>query len=142
MSQQLIIGIITAIAVVFAAIISAPRLLRDVRSNIAKDLQIYKSLPDKSPAKGALLARIERQIEELDLRDKARRQPVGIGVGISFLVIGGALLWFLFIEGGYWWWGLVVVIPILLFGLIGLIISSRKVPRDDQGVAIKKEKTK
>ncbi|MEC5152460.1 hypothetical protein [Cryobacterium sp. GrIS_2_6] len=137
MSQELIIGVITAVAVVFAAGISTPRLLRDIRTTIAKDIDIYNALPDASTAKAALLARIDVQIGELDTHDKARSQPIGIGLGISFLVIGGALLWLLILQGGLWWWASPIVLTILVFGLAGLIISSQKVLRDEKGNPIK-----
>ncbi len=137
MSQELIIGVIAAVGVVFAAGISAPRLLRDIRTTIAKDIDIYNSLPEASTAKAALLVRIDTQIGELDSHDKARNQPMGIGLGISFLVIGGTLLWLVILQGGLWWWASPIVLAVLVFGLVGLIISSQKILRDDKGNPIK-----
>lgn len=137
MGQEAIVGIVAASAAVFAAAISAPRILRDVRWSIQRDLEIWKSLPHESASRAGLLRKIDREVKALDVHDQKRRHPMGIGLGVSFFIIGVALLWLTLSWGGWWWLITPVVLFCLIFGVGGFAISVRKTLRDEKGNTVK-----
>src|SRR6478752_3170550 len=100
---DIVVGAIAALALIIGAIISAPRLLKDPVSSIAKQAEIYAALPDSSPAKRAILDRIEQQINRLDTESSARRNPYGIFWSSIFVIIAGACTWLVVSAGGWWW---------------------------------------
>jgi hypothetical protein len=61
-----------------------------------------------------------------------RREPVGIVLAIALLLFGSGLT-YLALLGGWWALMWVVAAPFLLFGVVGLVIDGRKVPRDEKG---------
>lgn len=137
MTQEIILGIVAAVAVIFAAVISAPRILRDDRWSIQRDLEIWKSLPTESTARVDLLGKIDREVKSLDTHDKKRRNPGGIGLAVSFLVIGTAFLWFVILQGSWWWLASPVAFVFIIFGLVGFGISYGKTLRDERGNTIR-----
>ncbi len=141
METELIIGIVAAIAAVFAAVIGAPRILRDARWSIQRDLEIWKSLPENSSARAGLLRKIEREVVALDVHDKKRRNPMGIGLGIAFFVIGAGLLWIIILQGSWWWFASLIAFPSLLLGIGGFFLSIFKTLRDEKGNTIKETST-
>jgi hypothetical protein len=137
MSQEVIIGIVAAAGVIFAAVISAPRILRDERWGIQRDLEIWKALPKESAAREDLLKKIDREVKSLDVHDQKRRNPAGVGLGISFFAIGAAVLWLILIQGSWWWFASPIALALLIFGLAGFGISVGKTLRDEKGNTIK-----
>lgn len=137
MSQELIIGIIAAVGVVTAAGLGAPRILRDARWGIQRDLEIWKALPVESTAREGLLKKIDREVKSLDIHDQKRRYPLGIGLSLSFLLMGVAGSWFVIVQGGWWWLGSPVAFLFVIFGLAGLGTYSQKTLRDEKGNTIK-----
>lgn len=144
MSQELVLGLIGAVAVVLAAILGAPRLGRDARSSIAKDLDIYKALPDSSAVKADFLTHIERRVRQLfanetdaDTDTNAKRSGGQIALGITILVLAIALALLVVIGGSWWWLASPVVIFLLLLGGVGLGLGLKKAPRDEKGNLVK-----
>ena len=137
MSQEVVIGIVAAVAAIFAAVISAPRILRDARWGIQRDLEIWKALPEESAARAGLLKKIDREVKALDVHDQKRRHPMGIGLGVSFFIIGAALLWLMISLGGWGWLLSPIVLFCLIFGIGGFAISIRKTIRDEKGNTVK-----
>lgn len=139
MNQEVIIGMVAAAGLILAAAIGAPRILRDARWGIQRDLEIWKALPKESAAREDLLKKIDREVKSLDVHDQKRRNPAGVGLSISFLVIGGALLWLVIIQGALWWLASPVALALIIFGLVGFAISVGKTLRDEKGNTIKSD---
>jgi hypothetical protein len=134
--SELAVAIIGAVGVIVAAVLGVPRIARDSRWQIQRDLEIYTALPDSSGSKPGLLAKIDREVALLDRRDLARRDPSGIGLAIAFLVIGLALVWLTVSSGRWWWTASPITAGLLVFGIVGLCVSGPKKIRDEKGNAL------
>lgn len=106
-----------------------------LRSEIERNADLLAKLPKGSAGYNLLLTSIEADVERLmiDLRE-ARREPLSIGLGIVFVVMGivaGVWAWQL---GGWWqvpvWLG---AVTLTLFGLVGIQQGARETIRDDKG---------
>jgi Flp pilus assembly protein TadB len=136
MNTDLIVGIIAASAVIAGAVITTPRIVRDPLHSIQKQLDVYRLLPDSSPAKQAMLRRVEQQVARLATEDTARRNPGGVVLAFLFWLLAGAAAWFAW-GAGVWGWPLwVLAALLLLFGLVGFAQSITKVPRAENGQTI------
>lgn len=136
-SEPLIVGIIAAVATISAAVFASPRLFKDTRTNVLKDLQIYAGLPDSSSAKQTLLARIEGQLETLEQHGDARRRPLGIVLGLIFIALSGLGTWYILNAGGWWHFGWLPVAFVFILGAVGLAQDARKSFRDSKGNPLK-----
>lgn len=133
MSQQLILALVGAIAIVLAAILGVPRFSRDMRSGIAKDLEIYKALPQTSPVRDGLLEHIEQRVRQLSVNDQAKRSPGQIALGVSILVIAFVMGWFMVVWNGWWWLASPVVLFLLILAGVGIGQGAKKAQRDNKG---------
>jgi len=137
---QTIVSIAVAGAVVIvAAIMGAPRALRDLLDGIKKVTEIYNALPAISAGRPNLLERIEQRINGLDTESTARRNGYDIfwvfvfaTVGVIFLVLIGA-------TGGvaWWWWWCPLPVLSLIVGILILAQNTTKVPRAANGQTLK-----
>lgn len=133
MSQEIMIAVIGAAGLLIAAFVSVPRIVRDIRWSIERDLSIYKALPPESEAKTKLLAKIDREIAALDMHDQRRRYPMGIGLGVAFLLMALAGAWWIVTVSGWWWWLSPIAGFALLIGIVGLAQGIPKRLRDEKG---------
>ena len=136
MNTEVVAGIIAATSLLLAAIIGAPRIIRDPLNPIAKQVEIYNSLPATSSAKAAILERIEQQVNRLDTESSARRNAPGIALGIILLVAGGTTAWLVLIGGGWWWLLSPVSFVLLLMGTVGFFQGAERVPRAANGQSL------
>jgi hypothetical protein len=70
---------------------------------IHKLVDIHNALPESSEAKTAILRRIEQQVDQLDTQDTARRNPIGVALGVLILIVAGAASWLMASTGAWWW---------------------------------------
>lgn len=133
---DIVVGSIAALALILGAVIGAPRLLKDPVNSIVKQTEIYNALPESSPAKAAILERIEQQVNGLDTEASARRNPYGIFWSVIFIILGAAAGWFVVSTGGWWWIGSPIPFVLLLAGFIALGQSATKVPRAANGQSL------
>ena len=133
MNSEVVVGVIGAGALVLATILGVPRIVKDPLTPIQKQLEIYRALPKDSRAREAILRRIEEQVDNLDSEATARRNPSGIALGVAFILIAGALGWFIWSTGGWWWVLSPVAATAALFGIIGLFQGLEKAPRAANG---------
>ncbi|MCW2794022.1 MAG: hypothetical protein JWO76_3120 [Nocardioides sp.] len=127
-----------AVVSLAAAILQFLRARGGRRAQILSDIELYKALPDSSSAKRELLELIDGAIKALISEEtEKRRDPTGIGLAISFLLLGPlAIAWG--INGDGWWNVLILVgAVVLLFGIVGLSESATLKARDEKGNAIK-----
>lgn len=136
-SEPLTIGIIAAVATIVAAIFVSPRVFKDARSNVLKDLQIYSALPDSSSAKRPLLKRIEGQLETLEQHGDARRRPLGIVLGLVLMGLAAYGGWYILTVGGWWHIGWAAVTFVFILGAAGFAQDVRKSFRDSKGNPVK-----
>lgn len=140
MTTELIVGIVAAVALVIAAIIGAPRVIRDPINSLAKQVEIYNALPEGSAAHTKLMRRIEERIDDLDSHEKARRNPMGVALGVSFLIIAAALTWLVWSAGGWWWLSGPLLFILWLMGIVGFAQGIVRAPRTASGSLLKYEK--
>lgn len=82
-----------------------------------------------TPDDEALLEQARRNLE----RDRPRRDPLGIGLAIFFLVIAVVLFAVAVTFGGWW---MLLWLPFsffAFFGVFGLLEGMRKIRRDEGG---------
>lgn len=137
MSESLLVGILTALATLMAAALGGPRVFKDARSNVLKDLQIYNALPESSAAREPILGRIEAQLETLEQHGEARRRPTGIVLGIVFLALAAFGGWYIATVGGWWHLGWPLVLFVFILGAVGFVQDVSKHVRDAKGNPIK-----
>lgn len=141
MSQEILLGLIGGVALVLAAILGAPRIGKDARSTLAKDLEMYNALPESSVVKADFLSHIERRIRQLTSSESnnlnAKRSAGQIALGITILVLAVALGLLVVMNGSWWWLASPVVLFLLLFGGVGLGLGLTKAPRDQKGNLVK-----
>ncbi|MHA7209678.1 hypothetical protein [Arthrobacter sp. MDT1-65] len=133
MDPELLEPLVVGTATVVAALLGLPRFLRDQRSSVLIDLQIYNALPDESSQKKRVLDRIDAQLESLDASRDARRDPTGSA--LALFLIGSSVIMGLGVIGtGGWWLALLPVIVFLaLIGVAGAAQSFPKRVRDAKG---------
>lgn len=129
---------IAAAAVIVTKLIDRNQSKTTARDLIMKDFAIVKELPDGA-AKTALLADLERRAEALTGDGSKRRDPVGIALGIVFILIGIGLA-----LGGWHTgntglrtalWTMAVVVGAL--GVFGFVQDVIPAERDSKGRPIK-----
>lgn len=135
--QQLIVAIISAAAVILAAVVGGPGLARNPRARILKDIEIYKALPDTSPAKQKQLTLVERQVDSLSENFDGKRSPGQIVLGIIILAIAAVAIWPMVTLGAWWWLLSPVALFLLLFGGVGVGQGLTKGARNEKGSLIK-----
>jgi hypothetical protein len=133
-----IVGVAVAGAVgIVAAIIGAPRALRDPLDGLKKMTEIYNALPANSAGRPTLLERIEQRINGLDTESTARRNGYGIFWGIFFAVVGVGFILLIGATGGTaWWWSPLPGLS-LIVGILILAQNATKVPRAANGQTLK-----
>lgn len=132
-SEQVVTATVAGVAAVAAAVLGAPRVFRDSKDDILKQIQVHDALPESSPARKTLLDSIERQVEALAKTGGPRRDPVGIGLGVAFLVLAVLGGWSVARWGGGWWWASPIVVFLALLGIVGLAQDGPKRARDSKG---------
>lgn len=138
MSQELIVGVIGAFAVVLAAFLGLPLFGRDPRSAIKQELDIYLALPPGfDEARENLRASIEEQIRSNTGQNPASRSPAQVVLGLVILVIAGVAGYYMFLLGSWFFLASPIVLFLILLGLVGLSQALKKVPRDSKGAIIK-----
>ena len=85
-------------------------------------INLLDSLPPNSESADALRSHVDQLI--LDMIDnRKRREPVGVVLGLIFVIPAGWAVYVAFANGGWWW---LLGAPALLvgsFGLFGLMYS-------------------
>lgn len=134
MSPETLAGILTSAFAVAAAALTVVRewtARRDQAAEIRRLQEILAALPDSSPTRADLQRHIDDAVLRLVHRDEVRRRdPAGIATGAVFVLVAGACAWYA--VGGRWGLWLVAGLSLLL-GLVLLVESVPRVPRDDKG---------
>ncbi|TFD16603.1 hypothetical protein E3T26_03945 [Cryobacterium sp. TMT1-21] len=103
---------------------------------IHKLVDIHNALPESSAAKTAILRRIEQQVDQLDTQDTARRNPIGVVLGVLILIVAGAASWLMASTGAWWWLATPGVALLWAAGFIGIGQSLPSVPRAANGQSL------
>lgn len=135
--QELIVAIVSSAAVVLAAVLGSPKLGRNPRARILKDIEIYKALPDNSTAKRQQLSLVEKQVDALAKNLEGRRSPMEIVLGVIILILAFLVIWPMVNWGGWWWLLSPGAIFLLLLGGVGLGQGLTKGSRNEKGRLIK-----
>lgn len=139
LSDEALGAIVSALALVVAAVLQGPKIWRNRRSDVLKDLEIYKSLPDESSAKAPFLLHIDDRVSSLIGNGEKRRNPLNAGIGIAFLLVAAWLTYLVISIGQWWaWFALPVLLFFWVFGIYGTIEGFTKLHRDVSGKAIPK----
>lgn len=135
--QELIVAIVSSAAVVLAAVLGSPRLGRNPRARILKDIEIYKALPDSSTAKRQQLSLVEKQVDALAKNLEGKRSPMEIVLGVIILILAFLVIWPMVSWGGWWWLLSPIALFLLLLGGVGLGQGLTKGSRNEKGRLIK-----
>ena len=137
LSDEALGAIVGALALVVAAAFQGPKLWRNRRTDILRDLEIYDSLPDESGAKAKLLAHIDAEVLTLSGNGVKTRNPASAGLGVAFIVVAGLLAYLVLASEQPWFW---VIAPVVLFfallGVFGTFEGLTKKHRDASGKPI------
>ena len=140
MTPEVTIAVISGLVAIVVAAISKTELFSRKHYGIRKDVELYKSLPDESTKKDALIKYIDRRTGEyITKATQHKRSGTEIAIGIIFLPIGGYLSWFFYSLGSWWLAGLLISGFMLLIGIYGIVSGFRKVERDEKGNAVTKK---
>lgn len=131
--QELIVAIVSSAAVVLAALAGAPGLGRNPRTQVLKDIEIYKALPDSSSAKRQQLSLIEKQIDNLAKSLDGERSPMEIVLGVIILILAFIVIMPMVTWGGWWWLLSPLALFLLLLGGVGLGQGLTKGSRNEKG---------
>lgn len=138
MSDDIFVAVITGACLLAAATLKTFGLAGRARSNLAKDVELYNSLPAQSAKRQRLLRYIDERVERIVAKDSERkRNPVGITLGVIFTIAGVYFSWLTYKHGGWWWWTSPIVGSILLIGIVGFVQGVQKAERDEKGNPIK-----
>jgi hypothetical protein len=105
-------------------------------ATVREELELMKLLPDGN-AQEQLQKYIDHKIfERTQAAMVRRRDNFSIGLGLTFLLIAGAVAVGAFSLGG--WWNLLLIVAALIgiFGLVGFSMGVKKVERDEKGNAV------
>ena len=138
LSDEAFAATITAIALVIAAALQAPRIWKNRRSDILRNLEIYNALPSESAdAKVKLLAHIDAEILILSGNGEKTRNPTSAGLGIAFVVVAALLTYFILASEQSWFWLLTpAVVFFAVFGIFGTFEGLTKKHRDGGGKGV------
>ena len=105
-----------------------------VRNEIERDADLLGKLPESSDARQNLLASINDDVLRLSNLREARRDPMGIGLSVFFLVLTVIATWAAFQSDG---WQRVLLFGgagiSALFTIVGFTQSAPQTLRDDKG---------
>ncbi|WP_132438003.1 MULTISPECIES: hypothetical protein [unclassified Rathayibacter] len=138
MTENILVAIIAAAGVILAGVIQAPRLLRNTRADILRDIEIYNALPDTLTARKVLLERIGKDVTTLATGGEKRRDATSVVLGIVFLGVSWWLTVQLLNAQEWWWW---IASPALLLGwslgAFGFVQGLQRHHRTSTGSVIK-----
>jgi len=136
-TAQVIVGSAGAAVAFTGLLVQNMRRKTTERDDLEQDLRILHALPTSTGQAEALVANIEERIASLITSTAARRDPLGIALGLSFLAIGLVTIVFGFVAGG---WGRLILVPgglMLLLGVGGLVQDAFPRQRDSRGRPIR-----
>jgi hypothetical protein len=137
LSDEALGAIIGALALVVAAAFQGPKIWKNRKTDILRDLEIYDSLPDESAAKVKLLAHIDAEVLTLSGNGVKTRNPTSAGLGIAFLIVAVLLAYLVLASEQPWFWLITpIVLFFALFGVFGTFEGLTKKHRDATGKAI------
>ena len=89
------------------------------RDLLKQDLKLLRQLPPESTARDLLIKHIDDGIVRL-IKDEEenRRDPLGIGLAIFFILLGLGFLTAAAYEGGLWW---LLTLPAVAIGVLGSV---------------------
>lgn len=138
MSEQTVVAIISGLVAVLVTVISKVDIFSRRHANIAKDIELYNSLPSDSKSKQKLLLAIDAKITSQLIHEvELRRNPAGIILGITLVLAGAYLSWFFYDKGSWWLLGWSVSFFILILGIVGFFQDISRLARDEKGNPIK-----
>jgi hypothetical protein len=111
---------------VLAVLVQLLRRPRNRQDQLKADLELLGLLPDESTARDKLLQHIDCSVQRLvSDEEDLRRDPMGIGLGVVFLLAAVVLIVFAVRGGGWWLW-----IGAFVVGALGAVgLGQDAVPR-------------
>lgn len=112
-----------------------PHPTTNLRRDITRNVDLLDRIPDDTQAHALLLAEIEKDVGQLLVTAKeSRRDPFGVGLGVSFLVVAAIVgRWALQLANP---WNILVWVlcaSLALLGLFGTFEGLKAAPRDEKG---------
>ena len=127
--------VLVALLAVVGAAFQVRRGGRSARSEVKENIELLGMLPESSGVKAELLAHIDASIRKLIGEESdARRDPVGIGLGLFFL-LGAAASFVAGLRGSNWRFAVAALVGVL--GAVGFPQAMAKTQRDAKGNPVK-----
>jgi hypothetical protein len=131
-------GLALAVGGVLVAWLQFRPAKNDLRTLIQRDLDLLGQATDKE-LQSKLLAHVHRMVDRLiQEEDDKTREPVGIALGISLIVMSLWFGWLAHSATGWWQWAwLGVALTVGVFGLVGFVQDVTPRTRDARGRPVK-----
>jgi hypothetical protein len=134
MAPEVVAAIVGALALLVTTLLQVRRSDTGRGSQLKADAELLRLLPADSTARPLLLSHVDNRIRAMVAgQEVEQRDPVGIAMGASLLVMAGALVVVAANNGGWWWTFMIVVAPLALFGIILFVDGLRRVRRSPSG---------
>jgi len=131
---EVIAAIVSSAAVLVTAWLQARRGRGGKISDLKQDLEVYQLLPEESTSRSILLLHIDSRIQAtVHESELLRRDPAGVIIAITLMVVALAFMYLTFARGGWWWASLPVSVAVAILGVYGFIQDLKKLERDDKG---------
>src|SRR5690242_10043908 len=125
MAPEVVAAIVGALALLVTTWLQVRRGDAGRNSQLKADAELLRLLPEDSTARPLLLSHVDKRIRAMvDGQRIERRDPTGIAMGLSLLIMSAALGVVAADNGGWWWAVLVLAAPLALFGVILLVSSA------------------
>ena len=134
MAPEVVAAIVGALALLVTTWLQVRRGDAGRSGQLKADAELLRLLPEDSTARPLLLSHVDKRIRAMvDGQRIERRDPTGIAMGLSLLIMSVALGVVAAGNGSWWWALLVLATPLALFGVILLVSSAERVERDAGG---------
>lgn len=132
-------ALLAALASAFVPLITAVYQSRNSRQKQSVELdelktliEVYNQVPEGNDLRGLLTEHIELRVKRLNVEVATVHDPLDLGLGSVFALMGAGLVYLALRHGDHWYWLLVVAAAMIIIGVTGLADGFRKEDKSKQ----------